>query len=419
MEVLGNIIIAIVSLPSVLFITGVMFLLCLVFGGGFKRAFRAATLFGVGITAINLLMGNCTTTLSDIATALSARFNLTLNIIDYGYAVPSFAFFGAQAIVSLLLIFVIDIVFILLGWTKTMWVDIHNSWHGLFFGSIAYFLTGSFWYALAVNMIVFLIMIKLADYTAETYQEENGTPNVTFIAPITTMAGVFAKGCMAVISKIPGLKDLKASPEDIQDKFGIFGEQSVMGMIIGTVLGFLAGYSVVDSLMAGITMATTLAMFPKCAAFVCEGIVQITSPIIGFMRKKFDGKKNLYVAVDGAVLLGNPAVMATYVLIIPVIIVLYMFLPGIGFIPIASLAALPYIIGGIAPYCKSNVVHTFIVSVLFLVIAGYCATYAADIYTTSLAAIGNIDGSFLVTCLDEGGNILGVILKVVTNLFVK
>ena len=417
MEILSKIILAIVSLPATLFVSGIMFVLCLIFGGGFKKAFRAAVLFSVGITAINLIMGSCTTALSDIATGLSNRFNITLNVIDYGYALPGFVFVGAQAFVALGLMIGLDLLFIYLGWTKTMWVDVHNSWHGMFFGSVAYIVTKNFWFALAVNMAVYLIMLKLADYTAKTYQEENGTPSVAFLAPITTMAGVFAKLCMAVINRIPGLRDLEATPEDIQDRFGIFGEQSVMGMIIGTLLGLLAGYNVVDSLMAGVSIATTLAMFPKCASVVVEGIVQITTPIISFMKKKFNGKKDLYIAVDGAVLLGNPAVMSTYVLIIPVIIVLYILIPGIGFIPIASLAALPYIIGGIAPYCKSNVVHTFIVSVLFLVIAGFCATYAADIYTTSLASTGAIDGSFLVTGIDEGGNILGVIVKLLCGLF--
>lgn len=419
MEFITNVIVAIVSLPSVVVITLVMFLLCLIFGGGFKKAIRAGVSFGIGITGITLLMENVTTSLSSIAEALSTRFGLSLEIIDYGYGAAAFAFLAPQAVVALTAIIVIDIVFILLGWTKTLWVDIHNSWHGMFWGSMAYFITNNFVFALVVNVVIYIITLKLADITAPVYQEEDGIPGVAFLAQMHTSLGLFAKACMLVINKIPGLKDLEASPDDIQDKLGVFGEQSVMGMIIGIFLGILAGFDFGTVMQTGITIAATLAIFPKVAAFACEGIVPVTTTIMAFMKKRFEGKKDLYVAVDGAILLGNPAVMSVYVLIIPIVIILYMVIPGIRFIPIASIAAIPYIIGAIAPYCKSNVVHTLIVSTIALVILGFCATYVADAVTTSMKAIGMVDGSYLVTAIDEAGNPLGSVVKFLAQFFAK
>ena len=41
-----------------------------------------------------------------------------------------------------------------------------------------------------------------------------------------------------LIQKIPVIKNLKADPDSIQKRFGIFGEPIFMGLFLGAVLGF-------------------------------------------------------------------------------------------------------------------------------------------------------------------------------------
>ena len=224
---------------------------------------------------------------------------------------------------------------------------------------------------------------------------------------------------MKVINKIPGLKNAKASAEDIKKRFGVFGEPMVIGFIIGVILAIIGAYPVKDILYVGVVMAATLALFPKMAGLICEGIVPVTNTVMAFMKKRFKDRE-LNVAVDPAVLLGDPSVMATFIIMIPISIVLSFIIPGIGFIPVASLSAMPYMLGGVVPYTKGNVVHSVIVMTLYTVCIGFIATAVAPALT-QLNFIGGyyveqIEAGTLLTCWDEGGNVFALIFTKLAEL---
>jgi PTS system galactitol-specific IIC component len=412
MQILSNVVRYIISLPPAVFIGIVMGVLCLVFGGGIKNALRSACLFSVGMTGINLIMSYCVGEMQSIATALSTRLGIELSMIDGGYGAGgsggSWMFPGA--IPALCIMLVINIVFILLKWTDTMWTDVHNTWHGIYIGLLIYALTGSVLYGTIVAIITLVIMLKLGDLTAPTFQEFNGTPNIAVYATSATIPAIFTFFVMKVINKIPRLKDLKADAESIQDRFGIFGEIMVIGMLLGIILGILAGYNFKNIMMTGVVMSATMTLFPKMAALICEGIVPVTTSVIGFMNKHFSGRK-LNVAVDPAMLLGDPSVMASFVILVPISIVMAMVTPGIAFIPIASLAGMPYWIGGVVPYTKGNVVHTVICMSLYIFLASLVATQLGPIVTEAARLTGRmteaIASGITIVSWDEGGSFIG------------
>lgn len=220
MEIFTTIVTFITSLPTAAFTGIVMGLMCVVFRGGMKNAVRACCCFMVGIAGI------------------------TLNVIDGGYGAIPYYGYVELLFPALACIIVLDIIMIGLGWTKVLWVDIHNTWHGLFVGLIAYAITDDYVLSLIITVIVLIILLKLADFVAPRFQEFNNTPGVCCIASSATMAGLFTCIVMKVIDKIPGLNSIKFSAEDIQDRFGIFGEQIVLGAIIGLVLGLCAGFDI-------------------------------------------------------------------------------------------------------------------------------------------------------------------------------
>lgn len=421
MEIFTSVVSFITSLPTAAFTGIVMGIMCVIFRGGVKNAVRACCCFMVGIAGIMLLINYCVTEMQGVAEGIQSTLGITLNVIDAGYgAIP---YYGYVQILfpALACIIILDIVLIGLGWTKVLWVDIHNTWHGVFVGLVAYAITDDYILSLIIAVISLLIMMKLADFVAPTFQEFNNTPGVCCIATSATMSGLFTCLVMKVIDKIPGLNSLEFSAEDIQDRFGIFGEQIVLGAIIGLILGVLAGFDIVGILECAVTLAATLALFPKMAAFVCEGIVPVTTSIMTWMKKRFNGRRDLYIAVDPATLLGDPSVMATFVIEVPIIIVLCLILPGVGFVPIASLAALPYIVGGVAPYAKGNIVYCVICTTLYLIVISYIATWMAPAITMGIEKSGlmadTISNGALLTCWDEGGSILGGIVRFILQLF--
>ncbi len=344
------------TLPSPVLVGLIMGTICLVFGGGIKNALRSACLFAIGITGVNLVMNYCVGQMQSISTALSQRLGISLNVVDGGYAVVNGLALYPGNFICLFLILIINVIFILLKWTNTMWSDISNTWHGVVIGAFVWAQTGNLVLSIVVGTATLVFMMKLADWTAPTFQKFNNIDNVTVIATSATIPGLFAFLVMKVINRIPGLNKIHASSEDIKERFGIFGEVMVIGMIIGIILGVLAGYPFAGVLTIGVVMSATMTLFPKMAALLCEGIVPVSMTITTFMKKRF-GDRKLNVACDPAILLGDPSVMATFIIMTPISIAISLLVPGVAFVPIASLAGMPYWIGGVTPYTKGNVVH--------------------------------------------------------------
>lgn len=402
----------ITSLNAAVFVGIVMAVVCLAFRGGIKNAVRSGLLFSIGITGINMVMNTCISTVTPVATVISERLGTNLSIVDGGYGAMAARWSFPGYFIALTLAIGINVVMILLKWTKTMFTDIHNSWHGIFIGALIWAVTDNILFGIIVGLFMVVLGVKLGDLHAKKFQEFNGTPGIACYATSATFPGTFAWLIMKVIDKIPGLRSARASAEDIKDTFGLFGEPMVIGFIIGVILAAIARYPIDKMLLVGVTMAATLALFPKMAGLICEGIVPVTTTIMTFMKKHF-GDRELNIAVDPAILLGDPSVMATFIIMVPISIIISFVVPGIGFIPIASLSAMPYWLGGVVPHTRGNVIHSVIVMTLFIGIAGVIATQLAP-SITRLNFIGGyyaeqISAGAMLTCWDEGSNIFGLI----------
>ena len=417
MEIITKIVTAILSMNSTVFIALMMMLLCLIFRGGIQNALRSGLCFAAGITGINALMGMAIASLEPIAQGISENLGITANQIDLGYAAGNMTVWPGMILV-LLGILVIDVIMVSLKWTKTLWTDIHNMWHGQYVGAIAWICTGNIAVGVAAALIAMVISLKLADHHAKRFQEFNEIGNVTLIATAATLPATFAEICMKAIDRIPGLNRVNVDADEMKERFGVFGENITIGAVLGTILSLLAGISVSEALYNGIVLGATLGLFPRIAGLIVEGIVPLSTAITAFMKKRFPGRE-LNIAVDGAVLLGHPSVMSTFVIMVPISVVLCMVVPGIYFIPIASLTALPYWIGAIVPYTRGNYVHTILVTSLWIILSSVIASAMAGTITATLGALGyyteEIAAGSLFTCWDEGGNIFFFFFKVITD----
>lgn len=68
-------------------------------------------------------------------------------------------------------------------------------------------------------------------------------------------------------------------------------------------------------------------------------------------------------------------------LLIPVTLLLAVVLPGNQFLPLASLAGMFYLFPLVLPYTKGNVIKTFIVGLVVIVLALYFVTNLAPFFT--------------------------------------
>ena len=406
------------SLPTAAFIAMVWMVLCLVFRAGFNTSIRSGLKFGVGIVGVSTLATLTINTLQPVVEGLSKNLHLNLKIVDIGVGAILNVFAWPGAFVVMFGILAIGFVLVLLKWTNTLWVDVHNTWHGNYVGLITWVMTGNVLLGIALAFATQIICLKLADYHAKRFSEATGIPNITLIASAAVLPASLSQFTMMLLDKIPGLNKVHVEAEDLQDKLGVFGEPIAIGAIIGAILAILAGYNFSKILNVTITLAAVLTLIPKMAGIIVEGMIPLSTAVTAVMQKRFKGRK-LNITVDAAILLGQPSVMTVFVLMIPISIILSFIVPGFGFIPVASLTTLVYYIGAVLPYTRGCVVHTIIVCSVWIILISLIATSMAPIITHGLDITGfyhqQIANGAQFVNWDEGGNIFNWII----HLFVK
>ena len=83
-----------------------------------------------------------------------------------------------------------------------------------------------------------------------------------------------------------------------------------------------------------------------------------------------------------ALVIGHPTTLVVSLLLIPVTLFLSVVLPGNQFLPLASLAGMFYLFPAVLPVTKGNVLKTFIIGLVALIVGLYfCNRSCAVLYT--------------------------------------
>ena len=109
-----------------------------------------------------------------------------------------------------------------------------------------------------------------------------------------------------------------------------------------------------------------------------------------------------------ALVIGHPTTLVVSLLLIPVTIFLAVILPGNRFLPLASLAGMFYLFPMILPITKGNVVKSFIIGLVALIVglyfvtglAGFFTLAAKDVYEATGDPTVNIPAGFEGGALD-------------------
>ncbi|MDK2463841.1 MAG: PTS transporter subunit IIC, partial [Candidatus Korarchaeota archaeon] len=196
---------ATVAIPIILFIVGLAFKIPA------SKAFRAALTIACGFVGINLVIGLLWGTMSDVAQAMVQRTGIELTVIDVGW--PAAAAIAWGTIVGALTIpidFIINIIMLALGLTKTMDIDFWNYWHFAFTGSLVTMATDSVPLGLIASAINAIIVFKLGDWTAEGVQEMLGIPGISLPHGFSAAYVPIGIPIKKLIDAIPPLRDVKA-----------------------------------------------------------------------------------------------------------------------------------------------------------------------------------------------------------------
>lgn len=270
---------------------------------------------------------------------------------------------------------------------------------------------------LLAAVIYLMMMLLFADILGPVIKKFYGFPNITFPHGTAVPGFIFALPFNWLFDRIPGIKDWKADPETIQKKFGIFGDSTVMGFIIGLVIGILAGYDVAGVGQLAVKTGAVMVLMPKMVALLMEGLTPISEAANEFVQKKFPGRE-LFIGMDAALSVGHPAVLSSSLLLVPITILLAVILPGNTTLPFGDLATIPFVVCLMAAVFKGNIVRTVLTGTVYMTTILYITSWVAPLVTMAAQAANfDLAGNTSITALAEGGLWTTLVYVGLTKLF--
>lgn len=376
-----DIINSIISLGASVMMPVIFFIIALCFGVTLGTAFKAGMLVGIGFEGVGLVIGLLLTHLGPASQAMVERIGLHLTVVDTGWPTASTIGWGSPLMLPVVVGFIIiNLAMLLLKLTKTVNIDIFNYWIFLLVGSVVYAGTGNYWLAVGITFGIFILTLLAADFTAPYLQKNYHLKGISF-PHLTCICYVpFAMVCNYLIDKTPLIRKINFDPETINKKFGVFGEPLTLGFVLGLLLALLAGYDASAAVALAIKVAAAMLLLPKMIEILVQGLMIVRDAAEAKLKAKFPGR-DFYIGMDTALLIGEPSVLATGLLLIPVTVMLSVILPGNRVLPFVDLASLMFLLAMVTPFCKRNMFRMFITGTLIVTCILYIGSDISPEYT--------------------------------------
>ena len=379
----------ILSLGSTVFVPIVLFVIGLFFGLGFFRSLKSGITVGVGFIGFNLAVGLISSILSPAVNLIVERFGFNLTVIDLGSAAGAGVAFSTMVGALIIpCVFLLNVILLAIGATKTMNIDIFNYSPYAFTGAVVNLITGNVIVGMCAALIQATWSLLSADYTAKRVQNEIGVEGISipqgYAASSVPLFVILDK----LYSKIPFINNSELDIKKLQNKVGFIGDPVIIGAILGIILSLLAGYGFKDSANLVMGVCAIMVLFPRMIKIIVEGLMPLSEAAKGFFAKHFSGRE-VYIGLDSAVTLGHPTTMIIGTLIIPITLVIATILPGNKVLPLADLAFAAFYICMATIIHKGNILKTLISGIINMIGILYIATWVSPYFTT-LAVQGGV-----------------------------
>lgn len=297
----------------------------------------------------------------------------------------------------------VNVAMLLTRMTRVVNVDIWNIWHMTFTGALLHLATGSWMIGMAGVVIHAAFVYKLGDWFARDTRnffelEGIAIPHGTsaYMGPIEVLVD-------AIIEKIPGVNRIKFSADDIQRKFGPFGEPVTVGFVMGLIIGILAGYDVKGVLQLAVKTAAVMLLMPRVIKPIMDGLTPIAKQARSRLQAKFGGQEFL-IGLDPALLLGHTAVVSASLIFIPLTILIAVCVPGNQVLPFGDLATIGFFVAMAVAVHRGNLFRTLISGVIIMSITLWIATQTIGLHTQLAANAGALKAGGMVASMDQGGS---------------
>jgi len=264
--------------------------------------------------------------------------------------------------------------------TRTMNIDIWNFWHFAFIGMLAQAVTDSLFWGLFTGVTVSVVYLLLADWVAPRFEEFFQLPGVTCTTGSVTIWAPVAFCLDWIWERVPGINKINLNPEAMQKRVGFLADPLMIGVVLGALTGVLAGYDLEGIATIAISLGAVMLLLPRMVAVLMEGLMPIAESARKMMSRWF-GKEKVYIGMDAALALGNPANLATAAVVIPLTVLLAFVLPGNRVLPFVDLASMAYFTVFAVMFSRGNIFRGILNGTVFMAISLYLATWIAPTVT--------------------------------------
>lgn len=398
------------------------------------KALKSGLLVGVGFVGLSVVTALLTDSLGEPLKKVTEIYGLSLGIFDMGWpAAASVAYNTSVGAFIIPVCLLVNVIMLLTRTTKTVNIDLWNYWHFAFIGAVVYFASGHIGWGFFAAIVCYIITLVMADLTSKQFQRyydkmEGISIPQPFCQGFVPFAVVINKG----LDAIPGFDKLNIDAEGMKKKFGIMGEPLFLGVIVGCGIGILSCENwkqVIDKipfiLGLGIKMGAVMELIPRITSLFIEGLRPISDATREMIARKFKNSAELNIGMSPALVIGHPTTLVVSLLLIPTILFLSVVLPENQFLPLASLAGMFYLFSVVLPITKGNVLKTFIIGLVALIVGLYFVTdlapyftqAATDVYAKTGDAAVKIPDGFQGGALDFASSLFSwVIFHLVYNL---
>lgn len=389
MGMFKNVIQYILDLGPSIFLPFVMIILGLVMRMKFSKAFSSALTLGVAFLGMSVILDFMMGAISPAANAFVKNTGLQLNALDLGWT-PNAAIAWAwpYAFFMFPLQITINIIMLAMGWTSCLNVDMWNVWNKVFTGVLVAGVTGSLPIAFIVCAIMVVFELKNADLTQKQIYEITNIPGIA-LPHSMALTGVILAPLNRLLDFVPGINKVKFDADALKEKLGIFGENHILGFIVGLIIALFAKYDLKGTLTLAVQSATALVLFPMVAALFMKALAPISEAAADFMKSRFPGRE-FYIGLDWPFLAGQPSLWVTTIILIPFILLMSVVLPGNTTLPFGGILNICFAATALI-ITQGDLFRMIILGIISTPLYLWVASYFAPIITDLAKKVGTIN----------------------------
>ncbi len=394
----------------------IMFIIALVARVPLRQAVLSTVALAAGFAGVFIAFNFFVANISPAVQQLSAARGLDFPVLDVGWLpLAAITWASPLAAISIPLVLVLNLVMLATGLTRAIYIDIWNYWHFAMMGALAMTVFDSWWAGISATLLLAVYCFKLTEWNAPDVEREMGIQGIA-VSPVSVNGILPYVVCMDwLMDRIPGLKHLVYNPEHdhakAQDGEGngllaLVGEPMMIGLAMGLLLGWAAGYGLKETLEMGVHIAAVMFLLPKSAGVIGEAMIPITNALRSRVEQRFPQRKNLVVAMDTGFLMHHKSVIITGLLLMALAIGIALVLPGNKVLPLGDLSNLISVMSLTVLVFRGNVVRAVLAGIPVVITFLLIASNMAPLYTelAQHAPSFKSEGLGQITSFTDGGN---------------